>query len=160
MPNRRTHRVVGAAAGALVAGARAHEEDGPSSLLVVLGGGLGGYIAGTWPDLLEPATSPRHRQFAHSGIAGSAVLRLASEAVPKWEAYWRQVALRAGSQRSDPSRPALEQTLLAFLEVVAKVMVGLLAGLAAGYISHLVLDGATPMSLPLIGLSNALTQPV
>jgi hypothetical protein len=39
-------------------------------------------------------------------------------------------------------------------------MVGLLAGLAAGYISHLVLDGSTPMSLPLIGLSKAFAQPV
>jgi hypothetical protein len=85
---------------------------------------------------------------------------LAADAVPKWEAYWRQVALRAGSQRNDPNRSPLQRTLLAFLEVVAKVMVGLLAGLAAGYISHLVRDGATPMSLPLIGLSKALAQPV
>src|SRR5262245_24481896 len=129
MPNGRTHRAVGAGIGALVAGARTYQQDGASNLLVVLGGGLGGYVAGTWPDLLEPATSPHHRQFAHSGVAGSAVLRLASGAVPKWEAYWRQVALRARSLRSDPNRPPLERTMLTLVEAIAWMIVGLLAGL-------------------------------
>jgi membrane-bound metal-dependent hydrolase YbcI (DUF457 family) len=160
MPNGRTHRVVGTAAGALVAGARTRQEDGSTNLLMIFGGAVGGYISSTWPDLLEPATSPRHRQFAHSSTAGCAALRLAAEAVPKWEAYWRQVALGAGSRRSDPRRPPLEQTILALVEAVALAMVGLLAGLAAGYISHLVLDGSTPMSLPLVGLSNVFAQAV
>ena len=35
--------------------------------------GLAGYaigaVAGTWPDVLEPATTPRHREFFHSWTA-------------------------------------------------------------------------------------------
>ncbi|MCW8966528.1 MAG: metal-dependent hydrolase [Candidatus Pacearchaeota archaeon] len=74
------------------------------------------------PDILEPAIHPHHRQFFHS-IAFLALLGYGLKKAYEWQPEER------GSR---------------ILRYVA-----LCAG--AGYISHLVLDGLTPRSLPLIG---------
>ena len=153
MPNGKTHRVVGTAAGAFVAGASSRQEGGASTLLVILGGGVGGYISATGWTFLEPATSPRHRPFAHSCLAGGSALRCAMKAIPEWEAHWRRVAMEARSRRTNPNRSPLEHAVLLGIQLMAWTLVGLLAGLAAGYVSRLVLDSLTPASLPLLGSS-------
>lgn len=80
-----------------------------------------GYAAGTLPDILEPATSPNHRQFFHSiavvGMLGWGLWRL-------WE--WQ------------PEDDA--QKLLKWL--------GLCAG--GAYLVHLVMDATTPRGLPVV----------
>jgi membrane-bound metal-dependent hydrolase YbcI (DUF457 family) len=155
MPNGKTHVVAGTTAGALVAGFRTRPEDGPANLLVVVGGGVGGYITARWPDVFEPANSPHHRKFAHSATTGAAILQCAIEAVPEWESHWRRVAIEVREQRADPNRTPFEQAILIVVELLAWALVGLFAGLAAGYVSHLALDFVTPASLPLLGLSGS-----
>ena len=74
------------------------------------------------PDLIEPAINPHHRQFFHS-IAFLAMIGCGLKKVYDW-----QPDDQAGR-------------ILRFLTLCA----------GAGYISHLVLDGFTPRSLPLLG---------
>jgi membrane-bound metal-dependent hydrolase YbcI (DUF457 family) len=84
--------------------------------------GLAGKGGGRLPDLLEPATSPNHRQFFHSfttlSLTGAALYK-----TYKWEP---------------------EDEFGEILRLIA------IAGLGA-YISHLVLDSSTPKGLPIVG---------
>lgn len=74
------------------------------------------------PDWIEPATNPHHRQFFHS------VSFL--------------VMLGYGLKKTCDWKPEeMGGRLLRFLTLCA----------GAGYISHLVLDGLTPRSLPMLG---------
>lgn len=77
--------------------------------------------AGTLPDVLEPAANPHHRQFFHRVVLLTAICASVYRAY-KWE------------PRSDCDRWV--RTVL----------------LAAGgaYLVHLVMDGCTPRSLPLV----------
>ena len=74
------------------------------------------------PDILEPAIHPHHRQFCHS-VAVFAAVGYGIKKAYEWEPQDR------GGE---------------FWRALA-----LCAGV--GYISHLVLDGITPRSLPLLG---------
>lgn len=87
----------------------------------VVGATLSGCFA-TLPDVLEPATTPNHRQALHSlvfaGLLGYGVYR-----VYQWQ----------------PETPGQELLRL----------IGLMAG--AGYLLHLAADFCTKRSLPVIG---------
>ena len=152
MPDGRTHREAGMVCGGLVAVARARPQDGDANILIMLGGGVGGYIAAQWPDLLEPAVSPNHRQAAHSVAVGGGLVSYAARAVPAWETHWRSIAIDARNRRLQPTTAPSEQFLLLAAECLAWLLVGVLAGMTGGYVSHLVLDGCTSAGLPLIGL--------
>jgi hypothetical protein len=39
------------------------------TLTLTVGAYVVGSVSGTWPDILEPATTPRHREFCHSWTA-------------------------------------------------------------------------------------------
>ena len=86
---------------------------------------VGGYCLGTLPDIVEPATSPHHRQFFHS-IAFATLLGYGVYKLYQW----------------DPKTPQEEMLRL----------VGLIAG--GAYLIHLALDATTKRSLPLIGRIN------
>jgi len=74
------------------------------------------------PDILEPATNPHHRQFFHSvGVLGA--VGYSMKKVYDWE----------------PKDNV--EIVVRFLALSA----------SAGYLSHLLLDATTPMSLPIIG---------
>ncbi len=79
-------------------------------------------LAGTLPDILEPATSPRHRQVLHS-IAFAGGLGYGMYKLYRWE------------PEDDWGK------LLQF--------VGLAVG--GAYLVHLAMDVCTPASLPLVG---------
>lgn len=78
MPRRSTHIAVGAGAGILADlfiqwlewGGRPDFRIDVGRLLIA--GGIGA-VAGTLPDILEPATSPNHRGVFHSATSGYAV---------------------------------------------------------------------------------------
>lgn len=74
------------------------------------------------PDWIEPATNPHHRQFFHS-ISFLVMLGYGLKKAYDW---------KPEDKRGQ---------FLRFLTLCA----------GAGYISHLVLDGLTPRSLPLLG---------
>ena len=148
MPNRATHETVGAASGAALAFLRVGDAPSSHALAEVLGGALGGWMGGVLPDVLEPATTPNHRELAHS-IAAGGTLTLAR--VAEWQASCRTEAKGCETRAlafplgSDARRSA-EWDALAW-----RFLAGLLAGLVAGYASHLVLDAGTAKGLPLLG---------
>ena len=147
MPNRATHARVGAATGAAVAAFRAREAPTPQMLTEVIGGLVGGWLGRVLPDVLEPATSPHHRQLAHSAVAGGA-LTLAR--VAEWQASCRASATAA--QRALLHPPGSEDRSRTEWDVLFwRLLAGALVGLVAGYASHLVLDAGTPKGLPLWG---------
>lgn len=118
--NAAAHRAISAAVMA-VAGASLspRREEAAAHALV---GCAGGYCFGTLPDLIEPATSPHHRQFFHglifAGVMGYGLCRLY-----QWE----------------PES----------VELKVLRMIGLIAG--GAYLVHLALDATTKRSLPLVG---------
>ena len=73
MPNAKTHFLVGAAIGAGLYCLIQKAQDQPIELHGLLGMGLVGGVAGLLPDIIEPATSPNHRELAHSFAALIAV---------------------------------------------------------------------------------------
>jgi membrane-bound metal-dependent hydrolase YbcI (DUF457 family) len=79
-------------------------------------------IASGLPDLLEPASSPRHRQFCHSA-AFAALVTTAMRKLYDWM----------------PQTPG---------EVLTR---DVLLGIGFGYMAHLCADATTPMGLPLLG---------
>ncbi len=97
------------------------EQDKQSPINPVLAIGTGLAFA-KLPDILEPAIHPHHRQFCHS----VAVL----------------TAVGYGIKKAYEWKP--QDSTGEFWRALA-----LCAGI--GYISHLVLDGITPRSLPLLG---------
>lgn len=118
--NGMTHRLTaGVAIGLFMA--NEEEKTGKQSLHPVVGG-VGGAILTNLPDLLEPATSPNHRQFFHS-LLFAGVLVGGFVKLHKWEA---------------------ESSSDKFLRGLGMVAI-------SAYLIHLALDATTAKSLPLAG---------
>lgn len=100
----------------------AQEADRQEKTIKPIAGALVAGVLTKLPDVLEPATHPNHRQFFHS-VAFAGLLAAATHKVYRWQ----------------PETPGEEVTRFVML-------VG-----AAAYFIHLVLDAATPKSLPILG---------
>ena len=121
MANGMTHSVVGGLSG-LVVTILDNNKDGDNTHNPLLATSVG-TLFGKFPDILEPAqNNPHHRQFFHSLVVLAAVGYGLKKAY-KW-------------QPKDNFNSLLRGVIL-------------FAG--AGYISHLLLDAATPQSLPIMG---------
>lgn len=109
----------GAVVGVFLAG---QERKNNQATLQPIMAGLAAFVLTKLPDLIEPATSPNHRQFFHS-IAFALLLGVGLHKLHKWEPQdatdklWR--------------------------------MLGMLA--IPSYLIHLAMDFTTAKSLPLIG---------
>lgn len=149
MASRKEHIDLGAPLGVVIAFALA-VLDGQSlenALIEAAGGGGGGYVGAIAPDFIEPATSPNHRQFAHSRLAGFSIASLTIANVRvlqnrlRAEADWLDAQAAATPDR-------WESLNLRAQAISLRMLVGVLPGLAAGYLSHLALDSTTPKGLP------------
>lgn len=148
MPDRRTHTMVAVPVGALVALASAPEQQGMAAFATLLGGGLGGYLGGAMPDLLEPATSGHHRDFAHS-VTGGALL--CASPIYALSVRWREQARALEASADLLLVESADRAKLAAQAFWLNLAAGILVGFLAGYLSHLALDASTPRSLPLLG---------
>ena len=153
MPRRKVHKTIGIATGAIVAAARTNPEDGTGRVLVTIGGGIGGSLSCMLPDSFEPATCFNHRKLFHSVAVGVAVPAISADVVRGWESHWRRVAADAHAKSAHLQRTEAERAFWLAVELAAWVLVGLLSGAVAGYVSHLVLDLGDPSGLPLLGLA-------
>ena len=148
MPGRATHSWVGAAAGATAAVYRVRDMPADQVLAAALGGVLGGWIGGVAPDVVEPATNPNHRGFAHSVSVGGALAYVPTTAVAAWctakAAAWDQSACVLPVGAPERSQAELKAWLW-------RAAAGTAIGMVAGYASHLLLDARTPRGLPLLG---------
>ena len=151
MANLAEHDALGVLAGCtfalLLAAKGSQQGDALDVLFEAMGGAVGGKLGSRLPDVLEPPTSSWHRSTAHSLVATGTV---AAFVPPKTNALAE--ALRVHSRRS--RQLADEQPTAAGRHQLARFLsrfaAGALNGLPAGYVSHTVLDSATPRSIPLI----------
>lgn len=147
MPNRHTHLGVGVGTGALAAGYRARTEPIRHLVAELVGGAIGGGVGGVTPDILEPATSPNHRDVAHSVAAGAVIVWMG---VANWQAYCRN---RACLSDQLACRTEIHPDVRASAELRAvlwRMLAGAIVGFAAGYLSHLALDATTAKRIPLL----------
>jgi hypothetical protein len=151
MPNRVTHLPVGGFAGMTTAALLARNESVECVILESIGGLVGGIIGGITPDLLEPATSPWHRKFCHSYVAGGGGL-LTAGWVTEWQVECRRLAAEQRTKALTLAVGSQERSMAELMAVVWSVIAGVIVGLLAGYGSHLVLDATTERGLPLLGL--------
>ena len=147
MPNRKTHQKVGMTVGAAFAGFHARDETLGDALVEIFGGGCAGWLAGALPDILEPAyRNPRHRSVCHS----SAVLVATMMAVLEQEREQLRERARHAHEARLGTMNLGDVIILLLIEIAYRFLAGALAGLQAGYVSHLVLDAGTKASLPLV----------
>lgn len=149
MSNGRTHRAVGTIAGGGYALARAKQQAPEHVLLEVLGGAVAGNLGARLPDVFDPPLHPGHRSLAHGIVPVAAAGRAAVNALDGWQAQLRAEASRRASLRQSAAT-SFERFWQALIEILCRLGAGALAGLLAGYGSHVALDAFTPASLPLL----------
>jgi hypothetical protein len=154
MPDFKTHQYAGIAAGVVYSAYDAKEQELLAVLLEAVGGAVGGSLGGVLPDYLEPAISSWHRGTGHSWTAGAAIVS-GRALLSEWAAFCRAKAdqnhvLRATPQIDSSPVDPITRLCWAVAEFLWRFLAGFLNGLAAGYVSHLVLDVATPRSIPLM----------
>ena len=144
------HRLAGTAFGAMAAGYKAQNLPLPQLLAEMVGGGFDGRWGGGFPDILEPATSPRHRGPAHAVIPAGAVGVVGMKGLDGAQEFLRRIASDC-YHTADTAETPLGQLLWEILGSLCHFAAGFAAGSLAGYGSHLLLDGFTPAGLPLLG---------
>lgn len=112
----------------------------------VVGAFLGATFGGVLPDILEPALTPIHRQFAHGIFPAAAAAHLGKgahregcDSLYNWAHESPRPSLGVYTQPESAPR------WLRF------AVAGFFRGVPVGYISHLVADFGTPRCLPLVG---------
>jgi len=151
MPNRKKHVSVGGAAGVAYAALNALDQSPFNLVLEAIGGFAGGKVGGCIPDFLDPATTPNHRDMAHSLLAVGGVLALAAkDKLMSWHQDLRDKANAFATDRLACEAGSLQAILFGIQEMTCRMLAGFVAGLLAGCLSHLVLDAGSPEGLCLI----------
>lgn len=149
MPNGRTHKRVGEAAGALTAFVMADGQPMADRLIETFGGALGGHFGGSLPDLIDPATSPNHRSLGHGVVPVAAGVRCTVPNVGEWQNGLREQARFHAANREN-AQTDFDTFFHGVAEIVFRLGAGAIPGLIAGYVSHVALDAGTPKGLPII----------
>ena len=147
MPDRKTHSTYGTVAGMCFSAYHTRNHPGVGALAEVAGGGLGGRWGGRLPDILDPGIHSHHRDVCHSVAALLGAAAITTEAARR---YCRDRADEHRVARQALPEASLPALLLLVAELFWRFVAGLISGLQAGYVSHLLLDAATPRSLPLL----------
>ena len=150
MPRRAQHSAAGILAGGTLAAIRTDPVESNSPLLEIIGGGLGGHVGGCLPDIIEPAYHPAHRAMAHAIVPAGGMGALVGRKLGDAQGYCRRKAREAASMAASSDEPVARLMWLG-IQMFWNMAAGFVAGLLAGYGSHLVLDGFTPAGLPLLG---------
>lgn len=148
MSDGRTHRAIGTIGGGGYALAKAQQQPPEHLALEVLGGLLAGNLGARLPDVFDPPLHPGHRALAHGVVPVVAAGRAAVGALDGWQAQLRDAAARRAALGASAATP-LERLWHALVELLYRLGAGALAGLLAGYGSHVALDAFTPACLPL-----------
>lgn len=149
MPNRDVHIPVGGVSGGAYAAYRAWGLSGPQLLVETAAGVIGGFGGGMLPDAIDAPLCPRHRAAAHSVSVTGAFGYLLNQGLPEWQESLRNQGQHYGHLRA-ASTSVVPQIGYGLLELLCYFLSGALAGLLAGYASHLALDSLTPSSLPIL----------
>ncbi len=150
MPSRNVHKVVGAVVGATAALATARRMTQRRLLMAALGGAVFGAFGGQLPDIIEPADSPNHRNSFHSATTAVALSALTAKNVEAWQNRCYDAAEYFQWAKESNSANGVEEFLYSIMELTCEFAAGMFPGFAAGYVSHIVMDGHTAKGLPLL----------
>ena len=149
MADRRKHRQVGAIFGFLFTLSILDDQEATPHSVEMMGGLLGGIFGGMLPDLIEPPSHPGHRSIAHAllPIGGAGIF-----VVPNLQSCQHLCRREAAQCRlfHRMSRNETERLRWEVEELIWRYAAGVIPGIVAGYLSHLLLDAATPRGLPLL----------
>ncbi len=150
MPDGRTHGRIGAVLGGTASLIATNELPNDGRFAATLAGLFAGYAGGKAPDVLEPPIHSWHRSECHSVAAGAAVIATGVQGAIALKEHMleRAAELRATRLALPPNHP--DQLSLWVREFGIYVAYGAIVGFAAGYTSHLLLDGGTERGIPLI----------
>ncbi len=150
MPDRRTHRVLGAGASVGVAVIQWGEFPEIGKLLYGLSACAGGLVGGVLPDVLEPALHSHHRDVFHSLFAGGGIVAVGSQSAKTFGTELRAEAARLRSLRLAQPQEDPKRLVLSLRECLIYTVLGFSLGLTVGYTTHVVADMATPRGVPLV----------
>jgi membrane-bound metal-dependent hydrolase YbcI (DUF457 family) len=114
----------------------------PEAIAEMAGAVAGACFGARSPDVFEPPTSPRHRGFAHSVVAGTAVLCVTAGLAPQVRNALRSAGVQLFALGAEHERDGREPEAI-FCSVGGLAMyalAGFAMGVLLGYVSHLALD--------------------
>ena len=149
MPNYDVHWPVGTASGGAYALYMSYGQPPCHVIAETLGGALGGFAGGVLPDWIDTPDSPRHRAEAHSMALTGTLGWYVNANLAEWQARLRAQADQFRNMRAT-NTSGVHQFFFLLAEYFCRFLAGLIAGLLAGYASHLTLDFFTPVSLPVL----------
>jgi hypothetical protein len=150
MPNKGIHTAVGISVAGAVAWYQAKDQEPSKRFWEILGGGLCGYLGSRLPDIIEPALSPKHRKNFHSIVAGLAAFTGERMLSDKWIKWCRTKAEYYRRERCRITENSGYKFLYFLIEMMLRILAGMLSSLVYGYISHLGLDATTPNGIPIV----------
>lgn len=150
MPNKGTHQAAGTLAGGCAALILSDGQSTPNQIAECVGGAVAGCIFGRVPDWLDPPRSPNHRSLAHGVAPGTTLMGAYVSQLDSIQSFFRSHADRQDALAKQ-AQTTLSELWHYFLELLCRFLAGAAAGVLGGYGSHLLLDGFSPQSLPLIG---------
>ena len=149
MPDYPTHVAIGAPSGLVCAAVNSLNQSGFNVGLEALGGWWGGTAGAVLPDILDPPNHPGHRAIAHGIVPVGAACLFWAGNLRSWQDGLRRSADQHHVQQVSAQNPlAALGHLLA--EWFLRFLAGFVAGFGAGYISHIILDSATPRCVPFV----------
>jgi membrane-bound metal-dependent hydrolase YbcI (DUF457 family) len=141
MPYRKEHQIAGGSAGLLLAGIWSANNIGSAHPAILAGGVLGGLLGASIPDTLDPPNSPNHRGAGHSVAMASMISGVCATTLSELISYAREEYRKVNAYVNQGYQPPL----LAGLRLHALLLaIGIMVGIPAGLVSHLVLDSGTP----------------
>ena len=149
MPNRPIHIATSTPAGAGYAFYKANNQNDLSRLLETLGGAGGGYLGAILPDRIDPPFHPGHRSWGHGLGPVTAATAVWNQKLDGCQDSLRQQANYHAQLRTQ-STDLLATAWHSVVELVLRLLSGFVAGIGAGYVTHVALDFGTPRCLPLI----------
>jgi hypothetical protein len=147
MPDRKVHIMAGIISGTAVAGYRARNLAAEDLLPELAGGCFGGLIGGIAPDIFEPAINSWHRSVAHSGASCFASASLL-QTCATLQQQCRSKA-QCHTQLKLISQDDWTRFWHAVMALVWAFLSGFIVGAPAGFISHVILDSASPRGIPI-----------
>ena len=150
MPGHIEHSYVGGLSGLVFAIFRVEGKPNEQRVLEAIGGFIVGSVAGCIPDIIEPAKKlgPCHRKSAHSVVLGAGIVGATTVFLAQSQEWFRARAAECATRRNGYEKGTILHMVFDLLEKLCYILAGGVPGLAAGYLSHLVLDAGTVKGLP------------
>jgi len=144
--NGKEHRIIGSGVGIGTYVLDRCIRQRPLRLVQAIGSGVGGYVGGHFPDDIEPAFHPNHRDSFHSVGTGVGVTFIATKSY--FLTDWLEQKSEWIDNNIKESSCFLEKTILWIIKFLIDLLTGFVIGFLGGYVSHIVLDATTSKSIP------------